>query len=105
MSTGLVIGATGGIGAACAAALSGSVDEMIVTGRDASKLAGIAGKHVVADLATKAGRDAIIAAVRATAPLRWVVVDHCQWATLFSSHRSASIAAMQPEPAAVIAWR
>ncbi len=74
MSTGLVIGATGGIGAACAAALTGSVEETIVTGRDAKRLADIAGKRVVADLATKLGRDAIVEAVRASSPLRWVVI-------------------------------
>jgi NAD(P)-dependent dehydrogenase (short-subunit alcohol dehydrogenase family) len=76
MSTGLVIGASGGIGAACAAALLGSVETMIATGRDAAKLAAVPGasKRVVADIATAVGREAILEAVRASPPLRFVVI-------------------------------
>lgn len=80
MTTGIVIGATGGIGHACVAALSGSVDTLIVTGRDEQRLAGAAavGKGavpVIADIATAAGRSAILAAIRTTrTPLRWAVI-------------------------------
>ena len=35
MTLGLVLGATGGIGGACVTALAGSVERMILVGRDA----------------------------------------------------------------------
>jgi NAD(P)-dependent dehydrogenase (short-subunit alcohol dehydrogenase family) len=76
MTTGLVIGATGGIGGACTRALEGSVDTLIVSGRDRKKLGEVGGNRVVvADIADPSGRGAIVEAVRASgAPLRWVVV-------------------------------
>ena len=76
MTTGLVIGATGGIGGACAAALKGSVETLIVSGRDSNKLAHAGGDvAVLGDIAEAAGRTAIIDAVKATGmPLRWVVI-------------------------------
>lgn len=81
MTTGLVLGATGGIGGACVTALAGSVDRMVVVGRDRARLngaeaaAGEGAIAVAADIGEAAGRDAIVAAVTAAAhPLRWVVV-------------------------------
>lgn len=79
MKVGLVVGATGGIGGACARALSGSVDRIILTGRDKTKLATIAAElgggvdAVVADIATDEGRAAILAGL-ATDEVRWVVI-------------------------------
>jgi len=79
MTTGLVVGATGGIGGACARALAGSVERMVVTGRDQAKLAAIAGEvgksaePVIADIAGPAGRAAILAAL-ARDEIRWVVI-------------------------------
>jgi NAD(P)-dependent dehydrogenase (short-subunit alcohol dehydrogenase family) len=79
MTIGLVVGATGGIGSACALALAGSVDRMVLTGRDQTKLAAIATEvgpsaiAVTADIATDAGRDAIFKAATG-AELRWVVI-------------------------------
>lgn len=81
MTTGLVLGATGGIGGACAAALSGSVDRMILVGRESIRLdaamaaGGAEAVGVVADIGGVEGRAAIVEAVaRAGAPLRWVVM-------------------------------
>ena len=81
MTTGIVIGATGGIGGACVTALAGSVDRLIVTGRDperlaeARRIAGVNVRSVTADIAESAGRAAMIAAIRETGePLRWVVI-------------------------------
>jgi NAD(P)-dependent dehydrogenase (short-subunit alcohol dehydrogenase family) len=80
MSTGIVIGATGGIGTACARALTGGAEAVILSGRRASELEQLArelGTHVVpvpADITTAAGRDAIIDAVET--PISWVVVAH-----------------------------
>jgi NAD(P)-dependent dehydrogenase (short-subunit alcohol dehydrogenase family) len=79
MKTGLVIGATGGIGGACARSLAGSVERMVVSGRNQSKLAAIAGEvgqsaeAVTADIASPAGRDAILAAL-GRQEVRWVVI-------------------------------
>jgi NAD(P)-dependent dehydrogenase (short-subunit alcohol dehydrogenase family) len=79
MNVGLVVGATGGIGGACARALVGSVDRMILTGRDKAKLAAIAAEvgatanPVVGDIATDEGRAAILAALRSD-EVRWVVI-------------------------------
>jgi NAD(P)-dependent dehydrogenase (short-subunit alcohol dehydrogenase family) len=77
MTVGLVVGATGGIGGACARALAGSVTRMIVTGRDRSKLATIATEtsadEVVGDIATNSGRAAILNAIGGDG-LRWVVI-------------------------------
>ena len=79
MSIGLVVGATGGIGGACAVALAGSVIRMVVTGRNESKLAAIAGEvganavPVIADVGTDEGRAAILAQLNDD-ELRWVVI-------------------------------
>ena len=80
MSAGIVIGATGGIGGACAKALAGSVDRLILTGRNQARLAAVAAgidgtRLVVADIAEAEGRAAIIAAIRETRePLRFAVI-------------------------------
>jgi len=77
MTVGLVVGATGGIGGACARALAGSVTRMIVTGRDENKLQTIAAEtradEVAADIATDGGRAAILDAI-GNGELRWVVI-------------------------------
>jgi NAD(P)-dependent dehydrogenase (short-subunit alcohol dehydrogenase family) len=79
MRVGLVVGATGGIGGACARALAGSVDRMILTGRDKTKLATIAAElgatvnSVAADIATDEGRAAILAGLGSD-EMRWVVI-------------------------------
>jgi len=78
---GLVVGATGGIGGACAEALASSVDQLVLTGRNDARLATIASRvgqvarPVVADLAHADGRAAIVGAVRKLGePLRWAVI-------------------------------
>jgi NAD(P)-dependent dehydrogenase (short-subunit alcohol dehydrogenase family) len=78
MTVGLVVGATGGIGGACARALAGSVDRIVLTGRDRKKLDSIVAEvgraeAVVADIATDKGRAAILAAP-GTEEVRWVVI-------------------------------
>jgi 3-oxoacyl-[acyl-carrier protein] reductase len=78
VSTGIVIGAAGGIGSACARALDGSVDQMVLAGRRREPLEGVAAglaaaKVVVpADVATSGGRDAIVGAVGG--PIAWLVL-------------------------------
>jgi NAD(P)-dependent dehydrogenase (short-subunit alcohol dehydrogenase family) len=81
MTTGLVVGATGGIGGACVRALASSVDHLIVTGRDPQRLAaieaGVGGgaRAVTADIAEANGRTDVVQAVRETGDaLRWVVI-------------------------------
>jgi NAD(P)-dependent dehydrogenase (short-subunit alcohol dehydrogenase family) len=81
MTVGLVLGATGGIGGACVTALAGSVERMILVGRDSGRLqvaataAGTGAVPVVADVVDPAGRAAIISAVSETNDeLRWVVI-------------------------------
>ena len=81
MSAGIVIGATGGIGGASAAALASSVDRLILTGRDAERLAAVArtvagdARTVIADIAEPGGRAAIIRAIGETGDaLRWAVI-------------------------------
>jgi 3alpha(or 20beta)-hydroxysteroid dehydrogenase len=80
MTTGIVIGATGGIGAACARALTGGAEAVILSGRRAPELEQLAhelGAHVVpvpADITTAGGRDAIVDAVET--PISWVVLAH-----------------------------
>jgi NAD(P)-dependent dehydrogenase (short-subunit alcohol dehydrogenase family) len=79
MTLGIVVGATGGIGGACAKALAGSVKRMVVTGRDSGKLTAIAREvgagvtEVIADIATDAGRGAILQQV-AGEEIRWLVI-------------------------------
>ncbi len=78
---GLVVGGSGGIGAACALALVSSVDHLVLVGRDAERLHAVASKAgpgvqvVRADLAQRAGRAAILTALRdAAGELHWVVI-------------------------------
>lgn len=78
MSTGIVIGAAGGIGSACARALDGSAEPIVLAGRRRESLEPVAGELetrttvVPADVATADGRDAILAAVEG--PIAWVVL-------------------------------
>jgi NAD(P)-dependent dehydrogenase (short-subunit alcohol dehydrogenase family) len=81
MTLGLVLGATGGIGGACVTALAGSVERMILVGRDAKRLpaaakaAGAGALTVAADIGDADGRTRIVRAVmKAGAPLRWAVL-------------------------------
>ncbi len=66
MSTGIVVGATGGIGAACARALADSAERIVLTGRRQDALEQLAdelrGEAVAADIATSEGREAVAAA-------------------------------------------
>jgi 3-oxoacyl-[acyl-carrier protein] reductase len=78
MSTGIVVGATGGIGSACARALAGTADQIVLTGRRRDELEHLAaelpGESVVveADIATADGREAI--AVAAGPHPAWLVL-------------------------------
>jgi len=62
----ILTGASGGIGRAIAAALAPHCDALLLVGRDAARLAataaaaGPAARPLVADLATPAGRDAVV---------------------------------------------
>jgi NAD(P)-dependent dehydrogenase (short-subunit alcohol dehydrogenase family) len=78
MSSGIVVGAAGGIGAAVTRALDGSADLLVLAGRRQAPLEEVASDVsartavVSADIATEAGRDAIVAAVEQ--PIRWIVL-------------------------------
>ena len=78
MTTGIVVGAAGGIGRACVRALAGSAETMILSGRRRGPLEAIAGEvggHttvMAADIASAAGRDAIVSAIEG--PLVWLVL-------------------------------
>jgi NAD(P)-dependent dehydrogenase (short-subunit alcohol dehydrogenase family) len=81
IATGLVIGATGGIGSACARALASSVERVILVGRDAGRLAAVtsaigpAAVPLVGDVASRIDRLGIVDAVSAAdSELRWVVI-------------------------------
>jgi gluconate 5-dehydrogenase len=78
MTTGIVVGATGGIGSACASALATGAERVVLCGRRGNALAELAANlgavPVVADVATAAGRQAITAAVEG--PLAWIVLAH-----------------------------
>lgn len=79
MSTGLIIGASGGIGAACARRLEALAQTIVLAGRRPEPLEELAstianGVPVVADVADAEGRAAIVASVRP--PLGWVVLAH-----------------------------
>lgn len=80
MTTGIVVGATGGIGGACARALAGGADRIVLSGRRLQALTkvahevGPAAAPVAADVATARGRSAIAGAV--AGPLAWVVLAH-----------------------------
>lgn len=76
MTTGIVVGATGGIGSACARALVSSADRILLCGRRADALDDLAWEldavPVVADVATAPGRRAVADAVEST--LSWIVL-------------------------------
>ncbi len=78
--TGIVVGATGGIGGACARALADRAARVLLCGRRRELLTelaaelGPAAAPVVADIATAEGRKTVATAVEE--PLRWVVLAH-----------------------------
>jgi 3-oxoacyl-[acyl-carrier protein] reductase len=77
VSTGIVVGAAGGIGAACVRALAGSCDRIVLAGRRREALAAVsaaAGATVVVpgDITGAEGRAAIVAAVEGA--VGWVVL-------------------------------
>jgi NAD(P)-dependent dehydrogenase (short-subunit alcohol dehydrogenase family) len=78
VSTGIVVGAAGGIGTACAHALADSADLTLLVGRRRQALETVAhaltgrGVAVPADITDPTGRRAISAAVEE--PLAWIVV-------------------------------
>jgi 3-oxoacyl-[acyl-carrier protein] reductase len=78
MSVGIVVGATGGIGAAAARALAGGVEELILVGRrraaldEVAAVVGDGATVVCADLTDAGERDAIARAV--SGPLSTVVI-------------------------------
>jgi NAD(P)-dependent dehydrogenase (short-subunit alcohol dehydrogenase family) len=78
VSTGIVVGATGGIGSACARVLADRAGRMLLCGRRLDALEELAsegsGVPVAGDVATAEGRRAIVDAVKA--PLAWVVLAH-----------------------------
>jgi len=81
VSVGVVVGATGGIGAECARAMASSVDRLVIVGRDRARLRrlrallGTSSVEVAADIATADGRDAIARAIEGEAsPLAWLVL-------------------------------
>jgi len=78
VTTGIVVGATGGIGGACARALAGAADHVVLTGRRRGPLEELAralgAAAVVADVASVEGRRSIRTAV--SPPLAWVVLAH-----------------------------
>src|SRR5262245_6947222 len=80
MSTGVVVGATGGIGTACAKALVSCARRVVICGRrrevldEVANELGPAAVPVTADVAETEGRQAVAAAVEE--PLGWVVLAH-----------------------------
>lgn len=81
MRLGVVIGATGGIGSACARALASSVNQVLLVGRNETRLKEVASTVgartavVPADIATAEGREAIAAAVEETGfAISWLVL-------------------------------
>ena len=78
MTTGIVVGATGGIGSACARALATCAGRVVLCGRRGDALAELAADlgavPVVADVATVPGRGAVVTAVEG--PLAWIVLAH-----------------------------
>ncbi len=78
MRTGLVTGGAGGIGAACARALSGAADQIVLVGRRQEPLEAMAAElpdttvAVAADIATAEGRGTVLRAVRGD--VAWVVL-------------------------------
>ncbi len=79
MSVGLVVGAGGGIGSACARALDGAADLMVLAGRSEAPLRAVAatlrgGSEVVTgDVATAEGRDKI-ATGGGDAEIAWMIL-------------------------------
>jgi 3-oxoacyl-[acyl-carrier protein] reductase len=78
VTTGIVVGGAGGIGAACARALAGSADVIVLCGRRREPLEAVAASVsqtsivVAADVASPEGRDTIAAAVDGS--IAWVVL-------------------------------
>ncbi len=78
MTTGLVVGAAGGIGRACVQALAGSAELLILCARRREPLEALAAETggatavVAADVATAEGHEAIVAAIEGA--LAWVVL-------------------------------
>jgi 3-oxoacyl-[acyl-carrier protein] reductase len=78
VTTGIVVGASGGIGSAAARVLAPTVDSLVITGRRRSALDELAAEIgesaivAVADIATPEGREAVVAPV--DGELAWVVV-------------------------------
>jgi NAD(P)-dependent dehydrogenase (short-subunit alcohol dehydrogenase family) len=80
MSVGILVGASGGIGSACARALDASVDVMVLAGRSkpgleatASALTGRA-STVIADITTEDGRQAIATLPPDSEEIAWLVL-------------------------------
>lgn len=78
---GIVVGATGGIGSACARALADTADHIVLTGRDEGRLAalraelGVTTTEVQADISRAEHRELIVSSVSATGlPVGWLVV-------------------------------
>jgi NAD(P)-dependent dehydrogenase (short-subunit alcohol dehydrogenase family) len=80
MSVGIVVGAGGGIGSACARALDASADLMVLAGRSEPRLrataATLTGRTVtvVANIATEQGRDAIARAALESGGIAWLIL-------------------------------
>jgi len=80
MSVGIVVGAGGGIGSACARALDATADLVVLAGRSNVRLqattAALTGKTstVVADITTADGREAIAGAVPPTDEIAWLIL-------------------------------
>jgi NAD(P)-dependent dehydrogenase (short-subunit alcohol dehydrogenase family) len=80
MRVGIVVGAGGGIGSACARALDATVDLMVLAGRSNPRLRATAstltGKTatVVADITTEDGREAIAGAAADTEEIAWLIL-------------------------------
>jgi NAD(P)-dependent dehydrogenase (short-subunit alcohol dehydrogenase family) len=80
VSTGIVVGATGGIGGACARALAGHAGRVLLCGRRREALEelalgiGAGAAPVTADVGTADGRRAVAKAIQG--PLAWVVLAH-----------------------------
>jgi NAD(P)-dependent dehydrogenase (short-subunit alcohol dehydrogenase family) len=73
---GVVVGATGGIGSACAAALAGAADGLVLVDRRPGRNEGTPATYqCVADIVTPEGREAVRSAVeRCGDKLAWVVL-------------------------------
>ena len=80
MSVGIVVGAGGGIGSACARALDASADLTVLAGRSDPRLRATASAltgrtaTVVADVATEDGREAIARAALDMGEIAWLIL-------------------------------